>query len=218
MKINFSALFLTTFPLCASFFCLEARCETSQPTKTVVYSFQQSNLSAKEIQFLSNKVLWNVNRRAGSIQALDPDVFSPLWSSSGVVYRTSLNSNSIITKERTSNVESVCPIFGESIEFTEISGRVYFHLSEQNKITSLPSSRDYTDQILAFDPNSQGKLLWKLKASELLKLLRVSSNAVPRFAAAPLRGNDNVLLLLLVLDSQTICVKIDARFGMPIVD
>ncbi len=176
--------------------------------------------------FLSNDVIWSVNTDEGTIKALDSYGLSPKWSSSGIVYHVPKGSSTIcqIGNKRPDKISN-SPLFNHNIQFVEILGRVYFHLSEKNQTdvvlcsdSRLHSSVGYTDQILAFDPQSQGKLLWKLKANELAQILSIPSESAPYFATTPLKEKNNVLGVVLILDSETLCLKIDARSGKLMLD
>ncbi len=226
MKKIFNALLISGLSLhVPSFFdAAFSKDPLLQSVKTVDHIVPPNNPFFGKRLFLSNDVIWDVDPYEGTIKALDSRCFSPKWSSSGIVYRVpvDLTVNQLDTKR--SDRRDASPLFGSHIEFTEILGRVYFHLSEQNQTDVVlrpalnPPSSDYTDQILAFDPQSQGKLLWKLKTNDFEHILSKSSKSVPYFAATPLEGRDNILIVVLTLDSRSFYLKIDARSGKLILD
>jgi len=228
-RIKFTPLFLTVLSLCASSFCnVVIFGKEPQKIETSVSFVSSDNTISEELLFLSYdaNILWKVNRHTGTIKAFNFRYLFPMWSSSGLVYRVSSTytqaNQQLDAIYSTMSFRQKFSLFDERIEFTEIFGRVYFHLAERNnedvfsRSHTCACSNDFTDQILAFDPESQGKLLWKLNANELKQILCPSSNALPRFAAAPLKEKENLLIVVLLLDSQSYCLKIDARFGTPV--
>lgn len=197
-----------------------------QNVSAVDNAVSSTDLVFEKRLFLSSDVIWSVSPSEGTIKALDSRRLSPKWSSSGIVYRVPKSFSTVCRIDnKRSDKKNNLTLFDDNIQFAEILGRVYFHLAEKNQsdivlgqTSNSPSSAPYTDQILAFDPQSQGKLLWKLKANELSQIHSTSSKSVPYFAATPLKEKNNVLIVVLILDSRSICLKIDARSGKLILD
>lgn len=165
-------------------------------------------------EFTTSFALWQIDRHLGTISARDPDDPSnTLWSSSGVVYRA-----------RSGN--DLFPYYSFlKVNGAEHCGRVYFSISEKSP---LPLD-DYADEknavyeeiLLALDPNSQGRVVWKLRESDFINYiyrrfpeLEDQEQSKPIVNITPTQEDGDILIVDLEEDERVYRLSIDAAVGV----